>query len=91
MSGFWDDAGKEGQHFKGGALDDRKGREDRGVGEQDFDLGFDLSPDLNLDLVLDPGLDVRLGGDVEVDVDVDVCVVAGPKVEKMQMGAPEGH
>ena len=76
MSGFWDiltdDAGKEGQPFKGGALDDRKGREDRGVGEQDFDLGFDLSPDLNLDLVLDPGLDVRLGGDVEVDVDVDV-------------------
>ena len=29
--------------------------------------------------------------DVDVDVGVDVCVVAGPKVEKMQMGAPEGH
>ena len=78
MSGFWDiltdDAGKEGQPFKGGALDDRRGREDRGVGEQDFDLGFDLSLDLNLDLVLDPGLEVgvRLGDDVEVDVDVDV-------------------
>ena len=74
MSGFWDDAGKEGQHFKGGTLDDRKGREDRGVGEQDFDLGFDLSPDLNLDLVLDPAhkVDVRLEGDVDVDVDVDV-------------------
>ena len=76
MSGFWDtlidDAGKEGQPFKGGALDDRRGREDRGVGEQDFDLGFDLSLDLNLDLTLDPGLevDVRLGGDVKVDVDV---------------------
>ena len=76
MSGFWDiltdDAGKEGQPFKGGALDDRRGREDRGVEEQDFDLGFDLS----LDLDLDPGLavDVPLGGDVEVDVDVDVDV-----------------
>ena len=67
-----DDAGKEGQPFRGGALDDRKEREEGGVGEQDLDLGFDLSPDLNLDLVLDPGLDVRLGGDVEVDVDVDV-------------------
>ena len=78
MSGFWDilidDAGKEGQPFKGGALDDRRGRDDRGVGEQDFDLGFDLSFDLNLDLVLDSGLevDVPLGDDVEVDFDVDV-------------------
>ena len=76
MSGFWDIltdvAGKEGQPFKGGALDDRRGREDRAVGEQDFGLGFGLSLDLNLDLVLDPGLevDVRLGGDVDVDVDV---------------------
>ena len=74
MSGFWDDAGKEGQPFRGGALDDRRGREDRGVGEQDFDLGFDLSLDLNLDIVLDPAhkVDVRLEGDVDVDVDVDV-------------------
>ena len=67
-----DDAGEEGSLIKGGALDDRRGREDRGVEEQDFDLGFDLS----LDLDLDPGLavDVPLGGDVEVDVDVDVDV-----------------
>ena len=78
MSGFWDiltdDAGKEGQPFEGGALDDRREREDRGEEEEDFALGFDLSLDLNLDLVFDPGLEVgvRRGGDVEVDVDVDV-------------------
>ena len=62
MSGFWDiltdDAGKEGERFKGGALDDRRGREDRGVGEQGFDLGFDLRVNLNLNPVLDPGLGV---------------------------------
>ena len=62
MSGFWDiltdDAGKEGQPFKGGALDDRRGRGPWGVGEQGFDLGFDLRVNLNLDHVLDPGLGV---------------------------------
>ena len=62
MSGFWDilidDAGKEGQPFKGGALDDRRGRGARGIGEQGFDLGFDLRVNLNLNPVLDPGLGV---------------------------------
>ena len=62
MSGFGDiltdDAGKEGQPFKGGALDDRRGRGARGVGEQGFDLAFDLRVNLNLNPVLDPGLGV---------------------------------
>ena len=53
-----DDAGEEGPLIKEGALDDRRGRGARGVGEQGFDLVFDLSLDLNLDLVLDPGLEV---------------------------------
>ena len=53
-----DDAGEEGPLIKGGALDDRRGRGARGVGEQGFDLGFDLRANLNLDPVPDPGLGV---------------------------------